>query len=157
MHIQGNETKWGTVKWIHLNDIDFHDLSMFRKFNNLQGSPLPVSFFPRYPTALKSEDLPKSFMSTYFMNIIEDSRNYSGLDGIVLGNMARILNFSPVITTPNGSDFGYRLLNGTFIGRAVVLTHILIISFLFTKPISSALSWYRFNRRRSIPTNICFI
>lgn len=115
--IYGNETKWGSVKWIHLNDVNFHDLSMFRKLNNLQGFSLPVSFFPRYPTAIKAKELPKPFLNTYFMNILKESGDYSGLDGIVLGNMARILNFIPLINTPNGSDFGYKLSNGTFIGK----------------------------------------
>lgn len=119
-HIYGNKTKWGSVKWIQLNDVDFHDLSMFRKLNDLQGFPLQVSFFPRYPTAIKANELPQPFLRTYFMNIINESGNYSGLDGIVLGNMARILNFLPLINTPTGSDFGYKLSNGTFIGKIFI-------------------------------------
>lgn len=100
-----------------MNAINFYDQSFFRKFENLQGFPLKVSMFPRYPTALTTKQIPSVFLNSYFMNIINDSRGYGGVDGITLGNMARAMNFSTVVIKPIGIDFGYKLSNGTFTGK----------------------------------------
>lgn len=107
---------WGEFKWMNLTDMNFQDNYLFRKFENLNGFRLRVSMFPRYPTALLPEELPDVFLSSYFMNVLNESGGYGGIDGLLLGNMAKALNFSAVVIAPNGSDFGYRLNTGIFIG-----------------------------------------
>lgn len=101
---------------MNLTDMNFRDNSLFRKFENLNEYRLKVSMFPRYPTALVPEEIPDVFLSSYFMKILDESGGYGGIDGLLLGNMARALNFSAVVIAPNGSDFGYRLNTGIFIG-----------------------------------------
>lgn len=107
---------WGVFKWLNLMEINFEDNYLFRKFDNLNEYPLKISMFPRYPTALMPDEIPDVFLTSYFMNILNDSGGYGGIDGLILGNMARSLNFSTVVIAPNGSDFGYRLSNAVFIG-----------------------------------------
>lgn len=111
-----NSPVWGEFKWMNLTDMNFRDNSLFRKFENLNEYRLKVSMFPRYPTALVPEEIPDVFLSSYFMKILDESGGYGGIDGLLLGNMARALNFSAVVVAPNGSDFGYRLNTGKFIG-----------------------------------------
>lgn len=111
-----NITSWGVFEWINLLEMNFLENDLLRKFDNLNGYPLRVSMFARYPTALLPEEIPSVFLSTYFMDILEESRGYGGIDGLILGNMARSLNFSALVISPNDSDFGYRLSNGIFIG-----------------------------------------
>lgn len=77
---------------------------------------MKVSMFERYPTALKMENIPKIFLTSYFMNTLAKSNGYGGLDGIVLGNLAKAMNFTAIISTPMHSDFGYKLNNGSFVG-----------------------------------------
>lgn len=116
---KGNSTRWGAFKWLSLMELDYENNFLFRKFDNLNGYPLKVSMFPRYPTALTVDEIPDVFLSSYFMDILKDSCGYGGVDGLILGNMARALNFTAVVVTPNGSDFGYRQGNGAFIGKYV--------------------------------------
>lgn len=111
-----NSPHWGVFEWLNLMEINFQDNYLFRKFDNLNEYPLKISMFPRYPTALMPEEMPDVFLTSYFMNILNDSGGYGGIDGLILGNMARSLNFSAVVIAPNGSDFGYRLSNAVFIG-----------------------------------------
>lgn len=111
-----NTIVWGKSQWHHINNIDFRDSSLFRKFDNLHGYPLKVSMFERYPTAIRSRQTPKIFLDSYFMNTIDDSKGFGGLDGIVLGNLARVFNFTTIIIPPNRGDYGYKLRNGSFVG-----------------------------------------
>lgn len=109
--------RWGRFLWIKLPNMTFKDTSLFRKFENLNGYSLKVSMFPRYPTALIQKEIPKTLFTTYFMNVFNDSRGFGGIDGLLLGNLARNLNFSADIVEPIGADFGYRIVNETFVGK----------------------------------------
>lgn len=112
---------WGKSDWRHINNIDFHDSMLFKKLENLYGFPLKVSMFERYPTALRKEGIPSTFLKSYFMNTIEESKGYGGLDGIVMGNLAKAMNFTAITVTPQHNDFGYKLNNGSFVGNALPL------------------------------------
>lgn len=116
-----NSHRWGIFQWLNLIDIDYQDKYLLRKFDNLNKYPLKISMFPRYPTALEPEEMPDIFLTSYFMKVLNESRGYGGIDGLLLGNMAIKLNFSAVIVAPNGSDFGYRLSNGIFIGMCLCM------------------------------------
>lgn len=113
----GNTTKWGAYKAINLKDIDFNADELFTKFENLHRFPLRVSLFRRYPTSIKLEELPEVFRDSYLMKDIGLSRGYSGVDGIMLSNIAKALNFTPVVVLPKEVDFGFKAANGTFVGN----------------------------------------
>lgn len=113
-----NDTfKWGEPLWLTIDEFKIRGLEIFRKLENLNGYPLRVSIFERYPTALQYENIPKIFLRSYFMNTVEESKGFGGLDGIVLGNMAKGLNFTVIPVFPRIHDFGYKLKNGTFVGE----------------------------------------
>lgn len=75
-----------------------------------------MSLFPRYPTVLLPREVPGSFAGSYFTRVSNTTNYYSGLDAIVLGNMAEAIDFKPDIRQTSASDYGYKLSNGTFIG-----------------------------------------
>lgn len=90
--------------------------NLIRKLRTLNGFPLRVSIFERYPTALLRKDLPEIFLDSYYSHGMKYSGGFNGFDGLVLGNMAQQLNFRAHIVKPIANDYGYKLENGTFIG-----------------------------------------
>lgn len=111
-------TNYGKTIWLTVNEIIENSDSILRKFNNLNGYPLKVSIFRRYPTCIISDDLPKSFLNSYISNEMTNANGYSGFDGLVLGNLAKYLNFTAITKIPEKNlEFGYKLENGTFVGK----------------------------------------
>lgn len=113
----GNITQWGVYKTYELKDFDYNNNEMFTKLRNLNEFPLRVSLFRRYPTSLQGHELPKVFRSSYLMRDSWRSDGYGGMDGIMLANVAKTLNFTAIVVTPIGIDFGYKASNGTFLGK----------------------------------------
>lgn len=97
--------------------MDFNDNAIFGKFKNLNNYPLRVSLFRRYPTSLKANELPAVFHGSYLMKDSWRANGYGGVDGIMLSNVAKTLNFEPIVVEPNGIDFGFKSTNGTFFGK----------------------------------------
>lgn len=116
MSTSDGTTKWGMHRFLPLSNFDTFKNSLYDKFENLNLFPVKISLFRRYPTCLKSDELPSVFRTSYFMNEIWRTENYGGVDGITLANIAKSLNFTAEIVTPDGIDFGYKLTNGTFVG-----------------------------------------
>lgn len=108
-------TSFGRCTWTTLDDFEF-DNRLVRKLASLNQFPLRVSLFPRYPTVLLPEQVPRVFAENYISRVASKTNNFSGLDAIVLGNMAEAIDFKPDIRAPNNNDYGYQLPNGTFIG-----------------------------------------
>lgn len=108
--------EYGHCSWTPLENLQYGD-NILNKLATLNGFPLKVSIFERYPTALRASDLPKSFLSSYFSDGMKQSNGFNGFDGLILGNLAKTLNFRVDIIKPIGSDFGYMADNGTFIGE----------------------------------------
>lgn len=98
-----------------MDELKFGD-NLIRKLRTLNGFPLRVSIFERYPTALLKRDLPALFLHSYFSKGMRYAGGFNGFDGLILGNMAQQLNFRANIIKPIGNDYGYKLDNGTFIG-----------------------------------------
>lgn len=121
-------SSYGRCTWTTIEDFEF-DNKLVRKLASLNQFPLRVSLFPRYPTALLPTEVPAVFAKTYFSKISYKTNYYSGLDAIVLGNIAEAIDFKPDIRLPSGNDYGYKLSNGTFIGFKKGFFHPLI-SFL---------------------------
>lgn len=108
-------SSFGRCTWTTLEDFEF-DNKLVRKLASLNQFPLRVSLFPRYPTALLPTEVPAVFSKTYFARVSNKTNNFSGVDAIVLGNMAEDIDFKPDIRRPTGNDYGYKLSNGSFIG-----------------------------------------
>lgn len=67
-----------------------------------------------------TNELPKVLIKSYFVKEMNRSREFGGFDGLVLGNLAAILNFSVVVVEPKSRiDYGYgsRIDNDTFTGK----------------------------------------
>lgn len=107
--------EYGHCSWTALHNLQYGD-NILNKLASLNGFPLKVSIFQRYPTALLAEDLPNSFLTSYFSDVMKLTNGINGFDGLILGNMAKALNFRVDVIKPIGSDFGYKADNGTFIG-----------------------------------------
>lgn len=112
-----NATFWGKHQSINLKSIDFSKPDLFEKLSDLQGFPLKVTIFRRYPTSLKAFELPKVFHDSYLMKETWRSDGYSGVDGIMLSNAAISMNFTAVNIQQIGIDFGYKIPNGSFVGK----------------------------------------
>lgn len=106
-----NHHQWGIVKWLKLNI--FNETApapksvLFEKFDDLNGFPIKVIVYPRFPTLLTETETPAVFSRSYFMNIMKYSCGYSGIDGLMLGNVAQNLNFTvePVILNDTKGNF----------------------------------------------------
>lgn len=123
--VQPLKTEWGRTELITLHDLDFNRTDIFHKFKNLNGFPLRINIFPRYPTAVEVHQLPKPFVNSYLMHDVWRSDGYGGVDGLMLANAAKMLNFTTVNVPQIGIDFGYKSYNGVFLGKPFgILSHI---------------------------------
>lgn len=112
-----NATFWGKQETFDMNEYDFTQSKLFKKFDNLQEYPLRVTIFWRYPTSPRIDELPAAFRQSYLTKEVWRSAGYSGVDGIMLQNAAKSLNFTTVNIPQIGIDFGYKSANGTFVGK----------------------------------------
>lgn len=115
--VDSKSTEWGLTEQIHLNNFDYNRTDLFEKFKNLNGFPLRISIFDRYPTAVKVHEFPKPFADSYFMRDIWRSDGYSGVDGLMLAHASKKLNFTTVNVPQIGVDFGFKSFDGTFQGK----------------------------------------
>lgn len=109
--------EWGQTERIHLADLDYNRTDLFKKYKNLNGFPLRINIFPRYPTAVKADELPTPFVNSYLMNDVWRADGYGGVDGFLLANAAKMLNFTVVNIPQIGIDYGFKSGNGTFVGK----------------------------------------
>lgn len=56
-------------------------------------------------------------MNSYYNDGMKYSGGFGGSDGLVLGNIAKAINFRTQIVRPMDDLFGYKKENGTFIGK----------------------------------------
>lgn len=106
---------FGVCTWQRIDDVDYN-MRLVRRLSNMNGYPFRVSIFDRYPTALRTTDMPRVIARSYYNKATAYSGGFGGFDGLVLGHIAQKLNFRTVVVTPIGSDFGY-VDNGTFYGE----------------------------------------
>lgn len=90
---------------------------MHTKYENFQEFPLKVIIFRRYPTALYANDLPATFQRSYLMRDVWRSNKFSGVDGLMLANAAKTLNFTAITVPSSNIDFGYKNWDGSFVGN----------------------------------------
>lgn len=116
-----NITQWGKYVSINLTEFDFKSVDLFRKFKNLNGYPLRISLFSRFPTCIKFHSLPKTHQNSYLMKDAWRASGFGGVDGLLLQNAAKTLNFSTNLFHKIGVDFGYKASNGTSFGKTFIL------------------------------------
>lgn len=123
---RNNNTDKGTVGtpigisvWLKMSELNTNDV-LLKKFRNLNGFPFKVSIFHRYPTAVFFYELPPVLRKSYFLKEMRRSKGFGGFDGLVLGNLAEIFNFSVVVNEANDPTYGYGgqgATNDTFTGK----------------------------------------
>ncbi|XP_058116737.1 uncharacterized protein LOC131288540 [Anopheles ziemanni] len=80
--------------------------------------PIRCTVFQRNPTLLSWNNLPESYRNVpYVRQSALAANGSSGLDGMLLGNLAVALNFTAeTMDASDGLEYGYRLANDTFVG-----------------------------------------
>lgn len=109
--------EWGVLKWIKMENFNLTRYHLLRKTSHLKGYPLKVNIFERNPSIMRSENFPKTLLKSYYANVLNETNGYMGVDAITLGNIVKVLNFKAIIKIPSDNDYGYKLDNGTFIGK----------------------------------------
>lgn len=114
---RNGDPTWGEHK-LYTPQEFFATNEIYTRYENMNNYPLKVSLFRRYPTAIPESELPKVLRDSYISKDVWRTDGYSGIDGIMLANAARHLNFTVDIVSPMGSDFGFRHPhNGSFVGK----------------------------------------
>lgn len=85
---------------------------LIQKDYSLNGFPLTVSIFNRYPTMVP--EIPETFAMTQYARGMKYS-GFGGIDGFLLGNLAEYINFTIQIIQPDNSTYGFKT-NGQFTG-----------------------------------------
>lgn len=93
---------------------DPDSFQLIHDYKDFLGYPLKINVFPRVPTILKK--IPQSFLDTYLRNDIKQTGDLGGLDGMLMGNLVKRLNFTAIIEGPTDKgEYGY-LVNDTITG-----------------------------------------
>lgn len=107
------------MKWIDIDDIDLESGWLLRKGRNFKGYPFKASTFPRFPTMVEKNTLPKSFLNTHYAKGAKFSGGLAGFDGLVLGNLAETYNFQTIRVA--SISYGSLLPDRSFSGCLVVM------------------------------------
>lgn len=113
---EGNST-WGILRWIKFHDLIQRQNWFLNKSKNFRGFPLKFSKFERYPSFLSKSQLPKIHVDSYVGAVMNYTYGYGGFDGLVLGNLAKYLNFKVILLdAPDATQYGYVQPNGSYTG-----------------------------------------
>lgn len=108
-----NVDEWGVFRRIPLKYLDYSDNWLLQKAYSLNGYPIWVTLFERFPTMISK--LPKYFVETQFAQGMKKS-GYGGIDGFLLGNYANDMDFTIKMIHPEDNDtYGFEI-NNTFTG-----------------------------------------
>lgn len=108
-----NVDEWGVFRSFPIKYLDYTDNWLLEKAYSLNGFPLTVSTFERYPTMWKN--IPKYFAETQYARGMKMS-GYGGIDGFLLGNIADEMEFTVNIITPDDNyTYGFEQ-NGQYTG-----------------------------------------
>lgn len=107
---------YGALKWTQLADIDLATFWILNLAKNFQGRPFRSAMFRRYPTMIPTAEVSPTYLRSYLANVAEYAADFSGFDGIVLGNLAKHHNFRVVSVLNNDTKYGTKLPNSTFTG-----------------------------------------
>lgn len=102
---------WGMVKRFRISEAERDSTEFRNSLQTLKGYPLHVAMFPRLPTMMRP---PECMQDERIYQNLSRSNGFAGLDGMIMGALAEILNFRPVMAYTSG-DYGL-FENGTFTG-----------------------------------------
>ncbi|KAK2583467.1 hypothetical protein KPH14_009436 [Odynerus spinipes] len=89
-----------------------------RRTNNMHGYQLNVALFEQFQSLMKMKETPPKG------SIFEYSAGYNGVDGIILGTVAKYMNFKvKVVLSRDEIKYGHELPNGTYVGTLGDLVH----------------------------------
>lgn len=92
----------------------------FEPIKNFQKHAIKVSMFYRVPTAIQGA--PKSLKDNRIYRNLHKLGGYSGVDGMILMELCRKLNFKPVVVMPDTAPYhGVIYKNGTVTGALSLL------------------------------------
>lgn len=117
--------QFGIVKWTNIDTITESNFWLLSKADDWQQYPIRATMFRRFPTLIDSTDVPDIYRKSYMINVDNYMDDFSGFDGVVLGNMAKALNFSVRILF-NVEKYGLKVNNTSFNGKRFIV-------FRFTK------------------------
>lgn len=113
--LQVTDSEYSGVSILSVEDVHRNKIALIHSYNEFNGYPLEVKLFQRTPTSMK--DLPESFLSTFLHKDISQTEDWGGIDGFILGNLARFLNFTLRISdSADGQEYGWKMSNGTYTG-----------------------------------------
>lgn len=115
----GSDIVYGALKWTQLQDIDLTTFWILNLAKNFQGRQFRSAMFRRYPTMIPTAEVSPAYLRSYLANVAEYAADFSGFDGIVLGNLAKHHNFRVVSVLNNDTKYGVKLPNATFTGMCV--------------------------------------
>lgn len=105
--------EYGVYRCLPIGYLGLTDSWLVQKEYTMNGAPINVTLFERYPTMVTQ--VPKYFATTEMAKAIKRS-GYGGYDGLVLGNLARQMNFTVNAIRPtDNKTYGFNE-NETFTG-----------------------------------------
>ena len=109
------EDSWGVTNNYTMTESSRQISLITSVLSNLNQYQLPVSLFEKVPTAVKT--LPKLLKTNPLYRDLSWSQGFAGADAMLLGTLAKCLNFTPVVDLNLPlNDFGHVLKNGTVSG-----------------------------------------
>ncbi|KAF7284546.1 hypothetical protein GWI33_021996 [Rhynchophorus ferrugineus] len=106
---------YGQVQLYKLSDVLSNPLILQNNLINMNEYQIMISQFERYPTAVRNP--PLSIKESRIYRNVKDTSMFYGLDGVIVSELSRILNFSVSLQeNENNNYYGMILRNGSLIG-----------------------------------------
>ncbi|XP_031622960.1 uncharacterized protein LOC116340548 [Contarinia nasturtii] len=115
-----NVDEWGIYRSFPIKYLDYTDNWLVQKAYALNGFPLTVSLFERYPTMWK--DIPEYFAQTHYAEGMKKS-GFAGVDGLLLGNIADEMDFTVITVTPEDNHTYGFMRRGQYYGTIADLVY----------------------------------
>jgi hypothetical protein len=106
---------WGLTEYYHLQDVTSNFRVITNPLTNLNGFPLKISIFEKFPSALTN--LPRMLLNNPIYKNLTWSKGFGSVDGILLGVLAEHLKFDVVpVAGKSKNNQGIAFPNGTTTG-----------------------------------------
>lgn len=110
-----NVNEWGVFNYLPVDQFNFNETWLLQKEYRMNQFPLTFSIFDRYPSMIT--DYSRNFNYTGASQKVTKKIGYGGVDGLILGNLAEILDFKAVLISPKDTDhYGHKAPNGSYTG-----------------------------------------
>lgn len=112
----------GVMKWSRLHKINITNHWILNRGTDFNWFPFRIAMFRRWPTMLPISEMSPVFLRSYFPSVAKYAANYTGFDGIVMGNLAKHFRFT-VVPLISNNKYGSKLANLTVTGVTGDLIH----------------------------------